>query len=274
MTDQRKLEYFLLRYVPNVVREEFVNIGLIMTELDTDSGFAGSHMTSDWRRARAIDPNIDTEMLEAFGREVARRLSDPNERAALLFQMNDSFSNLVQLSPTEHTIAEDPARELNRLASELIEMPAVWAPDHARSERTFGRRWLHAGMTEAFRSAGIWDSLQKDLPAAPYTNPSDPFRFDFGYAVEDEIKLFHAVSLVEVSSETRMFPLRVAKISPRMEAARAKKPRFTAVVENDYNAADEAVATVLAFMHDEQIRVARLQEMTQIAETARIELAA
>jgi len=273
MADQRKLEYFLLRYVPDIVRQEFVNIGLIMTELETDNGFAGSHLTADWRRARSLDPNIDTEVLEAFGREVAKRLSDPQERAALLYQMNDSFSNLLQLSPTEHTVAEDPARELNRLASELIEMPALWSPEQ-RAERQSGRRWLHASMTDAFRAAGVWELLQKDVPAAPYTNPSDPFRFDFGYAVEGEIKLFHAVSLVDVSPETRMFPLRVAKISPRMQAVQARKPRFTAVVEDNYNATEEAVATVLAFMHDEQIRVARLQEMTQIAETARIELGA
>ena len=46
MSDPKKFDYFLLRYVPNVVREEFVNIGLIMTEIGGDGGgFAGVHFT-------------------------------------------------------------------------------------------------------------------------------------------------------------------------------------------------------------------------------------
>ena len=46
MVERRKFDYFLLRYVPNVVREEFVNIGLIMTESGGDGGgFAGVHFT-------------------------------------------------------------------------------------------------------------------------------------------------------------------------------------------------------------------------------------
>ena len=71
MTDRRQLEFFLLRYVPDVVREEFVNIGLVMMESGGDGGgFAGVHLTANWRRARCLDPNIDVEMLEALGREI------------------------------------------------------------------------------------------------------------------------------------------------------------------------------------------------------------
>jgi len=32
MPEKRELEYFLVRYVGNVVRQEFVNIGLVMME--------------------------------------------------------------------------------------------------------------------------------------------------------------------------------------------------------------------------------------------------
>ncbi len=104
----RQLEYFLLRYVPNAVREEFVNIGLVMTESGGDGdGFAGVHFTKDWRRARSLDPNIDVELLEAFGRDVERRVMDVPLRAPLLHEMADSYSNAVQLSPLRHCIAED-----------------------------------------------------------------------------------------------------------------------------------------------------------------------
>ncbi len=41
MAEKRQLEFFLLRYVPNVAREEFVNIGLVMTESGHGDRFRG-----------------------------------------------------------------------------------------------------------------------------------------------------------------------------------------------------------------------------------------
>lgn len=273
MTEKRRLEYFLLRYVPNAVREEFVNIGLVMTESGEDSGgFAGMHFTRDWRHARCLDPSVDVDLLEGLGREMEQRLENAQQRAVLLHEMMDSYSGAVQLSSMRYCVAEDPARELKELASRLVEIPAAWSVEQARSPRTSGRKWIHGGMTSAWRSAGVWDFLEKDLPAAPYTNETDKFTFDFGYVFGNEVKLFHAVSLADVGQETRMFPLRVAKVGPKMEALRKMKPAFTAVVEDRFDETDDNVISVLAFMKDEQIRVARLQEMPEIAEVARVEL--
>jgi len=274
MSEKRKLEFFLLRYVPNIVREEFVNIGLVMTEPGGDGrGFAGIHFTKDWRRARRVDTNIDVEVLEALGRELEQRLLDVDERERLLHQMMDSYSNLVQLSPVRHCLAEDPARELRDLASRLVEMPkpGEWL-EGAEPPKKTGRKWIHSGMTDAFRSAGVWELLTRDVSASPYTNDKDDFTFDFGYAVGSEIKLFHAVSLVDVGLETRMFPLRVAKIRPKMASIRNAEPRFTAIVEDNYDEDDSAVKMVLAFMNDEEIRVARMREMPGIAEAVRVDL--
>jgi hypothetical protein len=280
LAELRKFDYFLLRYVPNAVRDEFVNIGLVMTESGGEEGFAGLHFTKDWRRARRVDPNIDIEVLEALGREVEQRLLGVKQRATLLHEMMDSYSNLLQISPVRHCLVDDPARELKELAARLVEMPKPGEriEEELRTEedlpRRAGRRWIYSEMSQAFRSMGVWDLLTKDLPASPYTNDADDFTFDCGYAVGNEVKLFHAVSLVDVGQETRMFPLRVAKIAPRMASLRKKMPRFTAVVEDWYNQEDQTVKTVLAFMKDEEIRVARLREMPGMAETARVELGA
>jgi Protein of unknown function (DUF3037) len=276
MAEKRKLEYFLLRYVGNVVRQEFVNIGLVMTESGGDGGgFAGAHFTGDWRRARSLDPNVDTEVLEALGREVQQRLGNVDQRAQVLHQMMDSYSNAVQISPIWRCSAEDPEKELRQLASSLVEAPVLWSGEGPElTARMSGRRWLRAQMSAAFRSAGVWDLMSKDLPASPYTNETDDFTFDFGYAVGNSIRLFHAVSLVDVGQESRMFPLRVAKIRPKMMEMRKARPLFTAIVEDRYEEQDRAVRTVLAFMKDEEIRVARVREMGEIAQIARSELGA
>jgi len=272
MAERRKLEYFLLRYVPNVVREEFVNIGLVMTESGGDSGgFAGVHLTKDWRHARCLDPQVDVEVLEAIGRDIEKRLMDVNQRAMLLHQMMDSYSNLIQLSAVKQCYAENPAMELKELASRLVEIQQVGILEERRSRKS-GRPWIQGEMSSAFRTEGVWDFLQKDLPASPYTNNADDFTLDFAYVAGKEIKLFQAVSLVNLSRESWMFPLRVAKIGPRMAAMRDMIPRFTAVTEDSFDQTNGDVISVLAFMKDEGIRLARVNEMPRIAADARLEL--
>ena len=54
MADLRQLEFFLLRYVPDAVKDEFVNIGVVMLEPGANgAGFADVRFTRDWR-ARAL----------------------------------------------------------------------------------------------------------------------------------------------------------------------------------------------------------------------------
>jgi hypothetical protein len=274
MADKRQLEFFLLRYMPDAAKGEFVNVGLVMTEVGGDGGgFAEVHFTADWRRARGLDPHVDVEMLEALGRDVERRLKDVNQRALLLHEMMDSYSNSLQLSPVQRCIAENPAEELRTLAQKLVEMPKAWSLAREVAPKKVGRKWIYAGMSQAFLTAGVWEFLAKEFPASTYTNPTDDFLLDFAYPLGKDLKIFHAVSLAAVGPETRMFPLRVAKIAPRM---REKKvlPSFTAVVEDQFDEEDKAVKSVLAFMEDEKIRVARLSEMPTIAEMARRELIA
>lgn len=274
MGEKRKLEYFLLRYVPDAVRGEFLNIGLVMTEIGGDGGgFAAVHFTKDWRRPKCLYPDIDIELLEAIGRDIKARIANVQERALLLHQMGDLYSNAIQLSSVIRCFAEDPIREMEYLAATLVEAPNSDGSSLEEPQpRKTGRRWIHSEMSQALRSAGVWNFLTKDVPASPYTNDKDDFTLDFGYAVGNEIKLFHAVSLLHVGQETKMFPLRVAKIGPRMADLRKVSPKFTAVVEDSYDAQDLGVMTVLAFMKDEKIRVAGLHEFPGIAEVARREL--
>src|SRR5919109_1239162 len=111
MADLKQLEFFLLRYVPDAVKAEFVNIGLVAVA----DGFADVRFTRDWRRVRCLDPQADIEMLEALEREIRAQLGERQNREALLKKLQDSFSNVIQLSPTKACLAEEPAREMETL---------------------------------------------------------------------------------------------------------------------------------------------------------------
>jgi hypothetical protein len=274
MAERKSYEFFLLRYVPNVAREEFVNIGLVMTQRGGDGdGFAGAYFTKNWKRAQCLHPDIDVEMLEAIGHDVEQRVENVQSLPLLLHELNDQYSNAIQISEVRQCLTEDPAMELKELASTLIEMSwTLQAIDPAETQRKTGRKWLRSQMTAAFWAQGLRGFVQADLPASPYTNKADDFTIDFGYVTGKEIKLFQAVSLVDVGQETRMFPLRVAKIVSTMPRIRTETPIFTAVAEDVFDAKNKDVEKILAFMKAEEIQVRHVREMPEIAKLARIEL--
>src|ERR1700726_4895395 len=100
MTEKRQLEFFVLRYVPKVVTEEFVNIAVVMLEPTIDSqGFADVRFAENWQHVESLDPGADIEMLDAFKSEVGKQIQDVAYREEFLRLLEDSFSNVVQVSP-------------------------------------------------------------------------------------------------------------------------------------------------------------------------------
>ena len=43
MGEKRQLDFFLLRYVPDAVKDEFVNVGVVMVETGANGGFADAN---------------------------------------------------------------------------------------------------------------------------------------------------------------------------------------------------------------------------------------
>ena len=106
----RQCEFFLLRYVPDAVKNEFVNIGVVL--LESGSGFAEARFASDWQRVRCLDPDADLEMLSALQESVRTQLGSVQDRERLLRAMNESFSSLIQVSAPSACLTESPAREV------------------------------------------------------------------------------------------------------------------------------------------------------------------
>ena len=267
MTERKQLEYFLLRYVPDAVKEEFVNIGVVMVEPGANgSGFADVRFTRDWRRVRCLDPQADVEMLEALEREIRGQLGEVKDRATLLGRLQDSFSNVIQLSESKGLLAEDPAVEVGTMASLYLEAARIPGQREAS-----GRQKILGKMREAFEQAGVW-KFMAPVPVAPYTKIGDPLMFDFGYRVRDEIKLFHAVSLKVSVNDAVMLASRYQKILPDMAKKMDGMPVLTTVIDDDLDRGREEVQFALGWMEEEKINIAVAAEMPLIAKVARLEL--
>ena len=114
-------DYAVVRVVPRVEREEFVNAGLIVFCLERQ--FLEARVTVEEARLRALWPGLDIELvrqhLEAIPKICAGDLSagpiarmSQRERFHWLVAPR---STIIQVSPVHSGICENPAREMEQL---------------------------------------------------------------------------------------------------------------------------------------------------------------
>jgi len=185
LAERERCEFSLIRYVPDPVKNEFVNIGVL---LRGEGARAAVRFTRDWSRVRCVDPDADTSMLEALEAEIGRRLAE--DARAGVRSLEDALSNAVQVTEAKACLAESFATELEG----LMQLYVVTAKRRRESRRT-GRAGLQARMRTEFERAGVWELMQRRISAARYTRAGDPLRIDCGYRPNGVVRMFQAVSL-------------------------------------------------------------------------------
>jgi hypothetical protein len=278
MADFRHCEFFLLRYVPDVVKGEFVNLGVALLE-EGENGFADVRFLRDWRRVRGLDPEADIEMLESYEAELRRLLQSQSletinyrgpmsRREWLLALMQQSFSGALEISPMTAVLTESPQAEIGKLAQTYLE-----STRRAQRERS-GRPVIYGAMREAFENAGVWNlrEMRKGIAVAQYTRKGDPLKIDCGYKPNGVIHLFHALSLATDVNSAKVLAFSYSEMRDGLHAAEHAVSDLTVITENKLDLSDEGVSFALATLQDSNIVIKRMSEMPQIAERARVEL--
>jgi hypothetical protein len=280
-------EFFLIRYVPDVVKGEFVNIGVVLRE--AASGLPSSaatqvRFTRDWARVRCMDAEADVALLEGLEQEIGERLragTSARDPKAVVDVLEDSLSNSVQISPPSATLAENLATEMELLLKLYVE-PMKVVKTRVRS----GRAAIAATMRTEFERAGAWPLMRKRIAAAMYTRPGDPLRIDCGYRPNGVIRMFQAVSLendVEMAKGLAYSAPQLREGVGRVEGATLE---LTAVVEpfravsvsaaedrsDELDEAGERYRFGVEAMERQDIRVITLNDLARAAATAQREL--
>jgi hypothetical protein len=116
MTGWRKPEFILISYAPHALRDESVNIAVAMI----GDGFADVRLVRDWQRVLSLDPDADIRVLEGLTSEIQDKLRNGRERAEMVAEMEQSFSNVIRVSPWKGCLTEDPEAEIERLAEHYL----------------------------------------------------------------------------------------------------------------------------------------------------------
>ena len=126
MTELRPYQYVVLRCVPRVDREEFVNVGVVL--YCEDAGFLDVAWHCDAARLRALDPSVDVDAVcdaLTFVDWVCAGDERAGDAARVGLGQRFGFlraprSTVVQPSPVHGGLTADPGVELHRLLGHYV----------------------------------------------------------------------------------------------------------------------------------------------------------
>ena len=122
-------QYVVLRIVPRVDREEFLNVGVVL--YSQDAGFLDAAWELDKDRVAVFAPHCDLDAVPRCSVESrACAGARPVEDSPTLDKPGQRFgwiiaprSTVVQPGPVHGGLTDDPAAELGRLVDRLVRVP-------------------------------------------------------------------------------------------------------------------------------------------------------
>ena len=276
MAERVQCEFFLIRYVPDVVKGEFANIGVLLREAGRDDS-AVVRFTRDWARVKCMDADADIGLLEALEGEIGARLRSVGKDAPgikpVMEILEVTLANSLQMTEVRACLAESLPAEIEQLMKMYVE------PLKVKTERKrTGRAAIAGAMRTEFERAGVWGLMRKRIAASLYTRAGDPMKIDCGYRPNGVIRMFQAVSLEGDVEAAKGLAYSAPQLVEGVQRVEGAKLELTAIVEplrSVSDTEDEAMERYrfgVEAMERQEIRVVTLADLARVAETARVEL--
>jgi len=268
-TTDRTLAYRVLRYTPNLVRDEWVNIGVLV--FDPQSGERRMRLIEEpeeYARVRRLHPRADEELLRALRDDLENRFSTAtqlfNGNAAersgsgqasadwlkLLGKWDETLSNALQLAPQKGVHADDLDAETERLYADHVALQRgagrVGAPGSRGAIRSY--------CAQVFKQARLWERLQKSLPAAEFTFSGDPMRIDYAYRRNGTRGFVQTLSVSRAPGDVKSLAYTVERIRSKVAAS-----EFTAVTDVHLIAENERHQFVRETLRDAGVEAVPLE---------------
>lgn len=230
--------YRILRYTPNLVRDEWVNIGVLVFDPQTgERRLRLIEEPEEYARVRRLHPQADESLLRALRGDLEDRFASAgelfrgNDHAVadgkpdwlkLLGKWDDTLSNALQLAPQKGVHANDLDAETERLYADHV------APQRGASRvgAPGSRGVIRSYCAQVLKSARLWDRLEKGVRAEEFTFPGDPMRLDYGYRRNGTRGFVQALSVTRAPADAKLLAYTVDRIRDKV-----KSSEFTAVTD-------------------------------------------
>lgn len=264
---ERACRFYLLRYVPNIVRGEFVNIGVLLYDPTMNRLFP-PRLLENFRRVRRLHPWADLNVLAALEKQIESEAPGHVEALSAYLERLQESSNVLEFTEPKAVLTADPEAELERLFDTYVAEPRYPTRLGAAVERS--RAWVRSQLNAALRRAGLWEKLERGVRVEAYTHRGDRFRFDFGYRRNGQMGFLQALVLEREVDRAKVLAYTMERISTRL-AAEQRAATCTAIVEaRPESETAELSARILA---EQSISLVPVAEVAEFAQRLRRELA-
>ena len=187
---ERTFVSHILRYTADPIRDEWLNIGVLVFDPAT-----GEHAArvieeeKEFARLRRMQPQSDEEVIrrtrehldDQFVGFIKQFRADASASAKdfqkLIEKWEGTLSTGIQLSPQRGVYAENLQAEADRLYSEHVGLERAQARVGAAGSRAMIRNYC----SQVWHQARLWERVERSMRVAQFTYPGDPMRIDYSY---------------------------------------------------------------------------------------------
>jgi hypothetical protein len=215
---EKTCAYRVLRYSPNLVRDEWVNIGVLLFEPETGARRLRLIEGQDeFARVRRLHPAADEELLRSLRDDLEDRfqqaaaLPEGGGWQRLLAKWDETLSNALQLAPQKGVFAADLDAELERLYADHV------APQRAaaRVGAPGSRATIRSYCGQVWKLARLWERLDKSVRVAEFTMPGDPMRVDYSYRRNGTRGYVQTLSVSRAPADCKLYAYTAERIAAR-----------------------------------------------------------
>jgi hypothetical protein len=215
--------YHIVRYVPNLLRDEWVNVGVLLVDPAGRLHARLLEEETDFARVRRLHPAADVPLLRALRGHFEAEAGRGQDGAAFVARLEDMLSDALQLGPQKAVLTAGVEAEVERLFHDQVEPPRYHLP--GAIDREPNRAAIRSRARDVFRRNHLDGRLRFSVHVEEFTTPGDPYRLDFGW--QNGVRGFlQAVPLARDSGQAKVLAFTA-------DAVREKQPdaEFAAITE-------------------------------------------
>jgi Protein of unknown function (DUF3037) len=238
-TKEHTFAFHILRYTSDMIRDEWVNIGVLLFDpLTGDLRLRLVEGQDEFSRIRRLQPRADEDVIRQLRDHLEDRFATflRNERQErgtpvqpgealqdILVKWDQTLSNGVQLAQQKGVYADDLDAELERLYAEHVAPPRRETRVGAPGSRAMVRDYC----SQVWRQAQLWDRIERAVRISEFTFPGDPMRLDYGYRKNGTRGFVHTLSVSRAPADCKLLAYTADRIARRA----AFPSEFTAVTD-------------------------------------------
>jgi hypothetical protein len=260
---KQTFEYRILRYTPNLVRDEWVNIGVLLQDAGGARQMIRTIEEEHLARVRRLHPEADLNLLRGLQADFDSRLAASLDTPARDFaKFNETLSTALQFTPAKGLLGEDFETEMARLYEEQVAPPPRARGGLAENARS----WLRGKLKDVFRRHRVLDRLRPNVRVEEFTHPGDPFKFDYAY--RNGARGY----LQSVLLGRDLMQCKAMTYSAEHIHRRDKDAEFTAISDVEPSSGNARHQFIVSLFEEQRIRVVPMNRIEKFAEDLRVRL--